>query len=295
VLTTEDRNPRSSGLDLMSTPQILTLINDEDQTIASLVREELEEIAQAVELLVSRYKAGGRVVYIGAGTSARLAVADAAELGPTYGLSSERILVAVAGGPQSVFQANELAEDRAADAATQLKTLAIDADDVVVGLSASGTTPFVRGGLEYATEKGAGTVLIACNQTTMEADVTVVVPTGPEVVTGSTRMKAATAQRMVLTMLSTTMAVRLGLVYDNLMVAMTSRNAKCQKRALAILREISDEDEQTCHQALEFAQGDLRLAALLLRTRDLESARKLLAQTQGFLRGALGRAEVEKR
>ncbi|MGI6610069.1 MAG: hypothetical protein ACOX4G_06110 [Limnochordia bacterium] len=121
MLTTEDRNPRSSGLDLMSTPQILTLINDEDQTIASLVREALEEIAQAVELLVSRYKAGGRVVYIGAGTSARLAVADAAELAPTYGLPSERIVVVVAGGPQSVFQANELAEDQAADAATQLE------------------------------------------------------------------------------------------------------------------------------------------------------------------------------
>ncbi|MDD2629230.1 MAG: N-acetylmuramic acid 6-phosphate etherase [Limnochordia bacterium] len=285
----EMRNPKSFELDLMSTEQVLSLINEEDQTVPLLVRQAIPEIAQGVELLVSSFKTGGRIVHVGAGTSARLALVDAAELPPTYGISPERLVNVIAGGREAVFQAAEHAEDRGSEAVRQLTQISLCHSDVVIGLTASGTTPFVFAGLDYARTVGCPTLLIACNPSLIEADVKIIVPTGPEVVTGSTRMKAGMAQRMVLTMLSTAMAVRLGLVYDNLMVALGSQNAKCLERGCRIVCTISGENEEISKEALRAADGDVRVAVLLLRTGDLSKARALLEEAEGSLRKALER------
>lgn len=292
MMSSEDRNPNSYGLDLMSTSHVLTLINNEDQTVALSVRDALDDISRGVELLVSAFEAGGRVIYLGAGSSARLAVADVAELTPTYGLPQERFLTIIAGGREAVFRADERTEDHRWSSVEQLEQVEVGRADVAIGLTASGTTPFVASGLEYAARQRSATILIACNPSKISADVKILVPTGPEVVTGSTRMKAATAQRMVLTMMSTAMAVRLGLVYENLMVALKGQNAKCMERARRIVQTITNEDDNTCQRALETAGYDARVAVLLIRTGDPERAVGLLKQAKGSLRTAL--AELDR-
>jgi len=286
-MTTEDRNPKSYRLDLMSTSEILRLINDEDRLVPERVRCALPEMEKAVEIFVSGFRGGGRIIYVGAGTSARLAVADAAELTPTYGLPQERFVTIIAGGQQAVFRANESGEDDESGSVRRLEEIGLGVSDVVVGLTASGQTPFVVSGIAYANRLGAATVLVTCNESNLECNVKIVVPTGPEVVTGSTRMKAATAQRMVLTMLSTTMAVRLGLVYDNLMVALTGKNAKCALRAQRIVEAITGEDSDTCRKVLERTDGNARLAVLTVYTGDRYKSEDLLVRSAGSLRAAL--------
>lgn len=291
LFDTEGYHQLSHGLDLLDTHEILARINDEDQTVAVRVRDALDDIARAVELIADRFKAGGRLIYVGAGTSARLAVADAAELPPTYGIDPERLPVVIAGGKDAVFRACETEEDSGDAAVEELKRLGLAATDIVLGLTASGTTKFVAAALGFARTAGAGTVLIACNSSALPADVKIIVRTGPELVAGSTRMRAATAQRMVLTMLSTTVAIRLGLVYDGLMVAMKSRNAKCSLRAIRAVQQITGAGATESEEALQQAEGDIRLAVLFLRTHDLDTARELLEAAGGSLRKALVKAQ----
>lgn len=283
----EQRNPNSFGLDIMETEEVLRVINDEDQSVAHRVRRAIPQIARGVDLLVAAMEAGGRIIHVGAGTSARLAVADLAELPPTYSLPQERLLTVIAGGKEAVFSAREGAEDEETEAVRRLERIGPGPRDVVVGISASGSTPFVAAALDYARSCKSKTMIIACNSTAIQADVSIIVETGPEVVTGSTRMKAGMAQRMVLTMLSTTMAVRLGRVYDNLMVAMDCRNRKCLQRARRMVQEITGEPETSCEEALSAADGSIRLAVLYLHTQNLQVARSLLERSGGSLRRAL--------
>jgi N-acetylmuramic acid 6-phosphate etherase len=289
LIRTEDRNPRTRDLDQLPTRRILELINDEDQTIALRVREKIGDIERAVDVIVDRLQAGGRLIYVGAGTSARLAVADAAELTPTYGIPPTRVPVIVAGGSTAVLQARENAEDCGEEAVRELERLGVSQVDTVLGLSANGHTPFVRKALSHAKSQQAATILITCNEVPADdVDVLISVVTGPEVVTGSTRMKAGTAQRMILTMLSTTVAVRLGLVYDNLMVAMASRNKKCDARSVSTVQAICGVGPDEAARALEAAGWDIRTAVIMIKKgMEAAAARRLLHECRGVLRKAL--------
>ncbi len=240
-LSTEGINPRTADIDRLDTLGVLERINDEDGRVAPAVRLALPAVARAVDLAVERWQRGGRVVLFGAGTSGRLAALDAAELVPTFGTPAERYLARLAGGPDAMFKAIEGAEDDAAAgaaAADDLSTL-----DVVFGLAASGRTPWVLAALERARERGAGTIGLACVPRPAmldHVDVAIVVDTGPEPIAGSTRMKAGTAQKLVLNAFSSTLMIRLGKVYGNLMVDMQATNEKLRRRAQHLVQQAAD-------------------------------------------------------
>lgn len=265
-LHTEQRNPKTLGIDQMSTGEILKLINDEDQTVALKVQEALPAVEQAVELIVERVRRGGRMVYVGAGTSGRLGYMDAAECGPTYGLM-DTVTCVMAGGQDAVFRAKERVEDDAEGAARDLKAWGLSEKDVVIAIAASGRTPYCIGALDYAKEIGAGRVCIACNphcEMAPHAQVAIEVDTGCEVVMGSTRMKAGTAQKMVMNMLSTAVMIRIGRTCDNLMVCMAAKNGKLGNRTIRLFSEATGEtDTARIEQALLQAEGRLDVAILM--------------------------------
>jgi N-acetylmuramic acid 6-phosphate etherase len=286
---TEERHPGTAGLDAMSTLELLHTLNDEDALVAPAVAQVLPQLAAAVDLTVDRIRAGGTVHYFGAGTSGRLAVIDAAELLPTFNAPAGLFVAHHAGGPAALVAAVENVEDDlelgAQDAA------AVGRCDVVVGLTASGRTPYVAGALAVARERGALTLLLTANpqaELTADVDVLLAVDTGPEVVTGSTRLKAGTAQKLVLNGFSTAIMVRLGRTWSNLMVDVVATNAKLRGRVIRILREASGADEQSARAALERSGGELKTALLtLLAEIGPDDARAALTAHDGSVAQAL--------
>lgn len=287
---TEERNPRTLDIDRLPTLEVLRLLNAEDARVPAAVAAVLPALADAVELVVAALGAGHRLHYVGAGTSGRIAVLDAAEIRPTFGLEAGRVVAHLAGGPGAILAAVEEAEDD--DAAGAALAAAIDPGDVVVGLTASGRTPFVAGALRAARAAGARTVLVSANpgaELADRADVHVGVDTGPEAVTGSTRLKAGTAQKLVLNALSTAAMVRLGRTYSNLMTDMLASNEKLRGRQVRMLSQATGAPPADCGTALARAAGDPKVAlvTLLAPTATVAGARQALAAAGGRVHDAL--------
>ncbi len=287
---TERRNPRTTDLDQLSTLDLLKSINAEDRLVPDAVAATLPALAMAVDLATEALRGGHRIHYVGAGTSGRMATLDAAELAPTYNAPPEWFVVHHAGGNTALRSAVEDAEDDEDGGAAELRR-DVSAGDFVLGLTASGRTPYVLGALRAARECGARTGLVFSNPHAtglLDIDVLIEVDTGPEVVAGSTRMKAGTAQKIVLTSFSTGVMVKLGRTYSNLMVSMRATNAKLRGRTLRILREATGLDQQECEVALDEAQGDLKVALVhLLSGVETERAAIALRNADGHVRKAL--------
>ncbi|TKI06769.1 N-acetylmuramic acid 6-phosphate etherase [Martelella alba] len=293
-LVSETRNPASMALDELSTLEMMRLFNREDCKVPEAVGRELPAIAAAVDKAASALRAGGRLIYLGAGTSGRLGVLDAAECPPTFGVSSERVIGLIAGGPGALLRAVEGAEDSPTLAETELRALGVTAADMVIGLAASGRTPYVIGGLRYARRTGCATAAISCNPGSpiaREADIAISPVVGPEALTGSTRMKSGTAQKLILNMISTGAMVKLGKVYQNLMVDVKATNLKLINRACRIVVDATGVEFAAAQAALEQTEYEVKPAILMLLSGlDAPSARGLLTRHQGFLRRALDEA-----
>ncbi len=287
---TERRNTGTAGIDLLPTLDILHLLNSEDRTVPEAVGRSLPELARAVDLAVAALRAGGRVHYVGAGTSGRLAVLDAAELVPTYNVAPDWFVAHQAGGERAFREAVENAEDDAGAGAATIEDSATG-NDFVLGLTASGRTPYVMGALDAGRRLGAATALVSANPgaaACAPADVVITVDTGPEPISGSTRMKAGTAQKLVLTSFSTAVMIRLGRTYSNLMVSMVATNAKLRGRTTGILRDATGAPTEVCERALADAGGDLKTALVhLLSGTDVGRAAAELARCDGHVREAL--------
>lgn len=288
-LLTEKINPRTSHLDQCSTDEIIRLILAEDDMITGAVKKERRHIAEAVELIVERLKRGGRLIFIGAGTSGRLGVMEAAECPPTFGTDPSLVRAIIAGGRKAVWRSVEGAEDSAREARRELKKIDLAENDVLVGIAASATTPFVESALKYAKKKGSGKILVTCNPVdTAIPDVVVSVLVGPEAIVGSTRMKAGTATKMVLNMLTTTSMVKLGKTYGNLMVDVLPRSAKLRDRALRIVTEIAGVDEREAAGLLRKSGWDVKASVVMAKKGiGYKKAKDLLLKNNGFLRKAL--------
>lgn len=288
---TEQRNPRSFGLDRKSTIQILRILNGEDARVATAVRRELPRIARAVDAIVDAISSGGRLIYVGAGTSGRLAVLDASECPPTFGTSPQTVQAFIAGGDRALRHAVEGAEDSSTNGARDIARARVTKKDVVVGIAASGGTPYVLGALRLAAQRGATTVAVTSNPRSpaaRQAQIAIVPNTGPEAVTGSTRLKAGTAQKMVLNMLSTAAMVRLGRVYENWMVGVALTNRKLQARGARILEEAAEVSPSAARHALRLAGHNLPLALVMLKTASgTKEARKRIASARGNVRHAI--------
>ena len=291
-LTTEQRNPRTADIDTLETRELLQRINEEDAQVPAAVATQIPAIAQAVDAIVERIRAGGRLIYIGAGTSGRLGVLDASECPPTFSTPPGLVVGLIAGGDRALRHAVEAVEDDPEAGAAALREIGLTANDAVVGIAASGRTPFVLGAVAWANEVGALTIGICNTEGAALANVVripIVVVTGPEVITGSTRLKAGTAQKLVLNMLSTATMVRLGKTYGNLMVDVQPTNQKLRARAVRIVREATGIDEQEAVRALERAGGEVKTAIVsILLGVPPRAARERLAQTGGRVRDALG-------
>ncbi len=287
---TELRNPATTDIDQLSTLDILYKINAEDATVPGAVAAVLPDLARLVDFAVTALRNGNRVHYVGAGTSGRLAVLDAAELIPTFNIPADWFRPHHAGGAAALLRAVENAEDDAGAGAAEIREQ-VRSGDIVVGLTASGRTPFVVGALAEARELGARTALVSANPgaaANSQVDVPIAVDTGPEAIAGSTRMKAGTAQKLVLTAFSTATMIRFGRTYSNLMVSMRATNAKLRGRTLRILREATGAGEQDCADALAAADGDLKVALVtLLAGTDPEHAATALTNARGHVRTAL--------
>lgn len=290
-LTTEARNPRTLDLDRMPTLQLLQVVNDEDAQVALAVRQALPAIASAVEAIAERMRRGGRLFYCGAGTSGRLGVLDAAECVPTFSAAAGQVIGLIAGGPAALLRAVEGAEDDEGLGADDLRALQLGADDCVVGIAASGRTPYVIGALHHAASVSAFTAAVVCNRGSpiaAAAMVPIEVVVGPEVLAGSTRLKAGTATKLVLNMLSTATFVRLGKVYGNLMVDLQASNAKLQVRAVGIVAQAAGVDEAAAAAALQQCDGEVKTAIVrLLAGGSVAAARARLAASGGAVRAAL--------
>ena len=260
---TEQRNPRSRGLDKQSIPQLVDLFIREERYVEKALHAERAAIAKAAALVAKKLAAGGRLIYMGAGTSGRLGVVDASEMPPTYNASPEQVQAIIAGGPAAVFKSQEGAEDSRDAGVTELRARGLTKRDVVCGIAASGQTPFVLGALEFARKTGAGTILLTCNpqrKIRVPVDVAIDLPSGPEIVTGSTRMKAGTATKLVLNILSTIAMVRLGRVRDNLMINVQATNDKLRARAVRLVESLADCDAEQAQAALEKLAWNVRNA-----------------------------------
>jgi N-acetylmuramic acid 6-phosphate etherase len=290
-LVSEGRNPRTTDIDLMSSLEIVSAMNDEDRSVPEAVAKTLPEVARAVDAIVGAFNGGGRLVYIGAGTSGRLGVLDASECPPTYGVPPTMVVGLIAGGPHALTNAVEGAEDDADAGAADLEAIGLAARDVVVGLAASGRTPYVVGALGRARAVGATIVALTCNPDSpiaRMADISIAPVVGPEVVTGSTRLKSGTAQKLVLNMLSTASMVRIGKTYGNLMVDMVASNRKLVARAARIVSQATDAPIAEAEAALAAAGNDSKLAILMLLTGEAaDTARSQLAAAGGVLRRAI--------
>jgi N-acetylmuramic acid 6-phosphate etherase len=298
-LTTEQLNPQSQGLDRKSTLEILRLMNREDAHVAPAVRSALRQVARAVDAIVRAFRRGGCLFYVGAGTSGRLAVLDAAECPPTFGTPPRMVQAVIAGGRRAILRAVEGAEDSTVRGARDLAKAGLKRGDVVVGIAASGTTPFVLGALKFAQRRGAVTVGVTSNRRSplaKLAQIPVVTETGPEVLTGSTRLKAGTAQKMVLNMLSTAAMVRMGRIYENRMAYLIATNEKLRGRSVRILAEAAAVSLSIAKHALRQAEHDLPLALVMLKTGlSADSAQEVLNKSAGNVRQALQKADSRTR
>jgi N-acetylmuramic acid 6-phosphate etherase len=292
---TEQRNPRTRGIDAKSTIEILRAIHREDTSVAKAVSGALPAIARAVEAIAHALQRGGRLLYVGAGTSGRLAALDAAEIPPTFGTPPRMVQAVVAGGRRALTHAVEGAEDNRKQGAKDLAARGLNAKDAVVGIAASGGTPYVLGALEFAKSTGAVTIGITSNPRTPITEVTqicIVTRTGPEAITGSTRMKAGTAQKLVLNMLSTATMIRLGRVYHNWMIGVALTNRKLQARGLRILMEASGASVAESTRALRQSGHNLGAALIMLKTgASAGQAKRLLRDTHGHVHNALNRTK----
>ena len=290
-LVSEERNPASLGIDQMSIPDVLTTINTEDRTVADAVARTIPEITLAVAAIVAAFNTGGRLVYMGAGTSGRLGVLDASECPPTFGVPAGMVVGLIAGGVGALLRAVEGAEDSPEGGETDLKAIDLTARDVVVGIAVSGRTPYVIGGLNYAKSIGAVTVALSCNPTSTIADIADIAISpvvGPEVLTGSTRLKSGTAQKLVLNMLTTASMIRIGKTYQNLMVDLHASNEKLLARAVRIVMQATDCQPQDAERVLELTGNDVKLAILVQLTGlEVGAARNALQSAGGFLRHAI--------
>jgi N-acetylmuramic acid 6-phosphate etherase len=289
---TEQRNPASKNLDRMTAVEIVRLMNREDRKVAVAVGREIPAIARAVDAIVRGMRNGGRLIYVGAGSSGRMAVLDAAECPPTFGISRKRMQALIAGGRRAVTGAVEGAEDSVRNAERELRERKLTRNDVVVGITASGTTPYVLGAMKFARKRQATTVAITSNRqmpAARQAKIVIAPEVGPEVLTGSTRLKAGTAQKMVLNMLSTASMARLVHVYENLMIDMVLTNEKLADRGLRILAEASGKGVSAAEYALRAAGHDMRVALVMLKLRiGAAEAKKRLKAVRGDLRKAMG-------
>jgi N-acetylmuramic acid 6-phosphate etherase len=290
-LTTEKRNNNTMDLDVMSVREILEVMNREDQTVPQAVAMELHSIEKAVQNVIQSFQEGGRLIYIGAGTSGRLGVLDAVECKPTFGSPSEMVQGFLAGGMKALTDAVEGAEDNESLGENDLKSMYLSEKDTVIGIAASGRTPYVVGALKYANDVGAKTVSISCNQNSeisKFAKVKIEVETGPEVLTGSTRLKAGTAQKLVLNMISTASMIGIGKVYKNLMVDVQSTNKKLVERSKRIIMQGADVDYITATNYFEKANHSVKVAIIMILLQcSYEEAVKNLKNTNGFIRKAL--------
>jgi N-acetylmuramic acid 6-phosphate etherase len=285
--TTEQRNDASLDIDAKSSLEIVTIINNEDKKVPVAVTQILREIAALVDDIVAAFRKGGRLIYIGAGTSGRLGVLDASECPPTYGVEPDMVMGLIAGGHEALTKSIEAAEDRAGEGVRELKALGFNEKDVLVGITASGQAPYVLGALEYARDIGAITGAISCNSNSKTFDYArhrLYANVGPEVVTGSTRMKSGTAQKLILNMLSTAAMIRMGKVYKNLMVDLRPVNHKLTLRSIRLIREVSGCTEEEAREYFEASGKRPKTAIVMaLLKEDREKAEKLLKEADGHI------------
>jgi N-acetylmuramic acid 6-phosphate etherase len=291
-MLTEQQNPATLRIDQLPTAELLTVMNQEDQKVALAVQQSVSNIALAVDATVNAIRQGGRLIYVGAGTSGRLGVLDAVECVPTYNTPPELVQGIIAGGLPAMMHSVEGAEDDPQLGTVDLKGLQLTTKDIVIGITASGRTPYVLGAIEYAKELGCSTVGISCNAPAPLLDIVhIPIPllVGPEVVTGSTRLKSGTAQKMTLNMISTATMVKLGKVYGNLMVDVQITNAKLADRAKRIVMQISGAGDEEAQHMLDEAQGSAKVAIVMYKRKvNVEQAQELLVQHQGRLREIIG-------
>ena len=292
TLITEQRNPNSMHVDSLSALEIVQLMNQEDKQVPLAIEKCLPQIAQAVECIVAAFQQGGRLVYIGAGTSGRLGVLDASECPPTFGVSPEMVKGIIAGGERALRHPIEGAEDSKEQAVIDLQTIQFSSKDVLVGIAASGRTPYVIGALEYAKSLGSATVSIASNPNSAMAnivDIAIDTVVGPEVLTGSSRLKSGTAQKLVLNMLTTASMILMGKCYQNLMVDVQASNEKLKARAIRIVMQATDCDKSLAEETLKQADQNAKLAIMMILSGlDRAQAEDLLEKHQGKLQLALG-------
>jgi len=290
-LITEQRNPRTTEIDTQSVEEILTLINDEDRGVAVAVKQEIPYIAEAVRIVVEAFKRGGRLIYVGAGTSGRLGVLDASECPPTFGTHPEMVQGIVAGGYRALIRAQEGAEDRGRDGSRDLKKRRLNPKDVVCGIAASRRTPYVIGAVAYARSIGCKTIYVTVTpreEMSIPVDVAICPVVGPEVVMGSTRMKAGTAQKMILNMITTAAMIRLGKVYENMMVDLQMTSQKLVERSKRTVMVAGGVDYETAGELLARAEGHVKVALVMaLAGVDAEQARRRLEESGGFVRWAV--------
>ncbi|OOE40639.1 N-acetylmuramic acid 6-phosphate etherase [Salinivibrio sp. ML323] len=290
-LLSETRNPHTLTIDQQDTLGLVAMINAEDKGVAAAVQTQLPAIANAVDAIAASFNQGGRLIYIGAGTSGRLGVLDAVECPPTFGVNNQQVIGLIAGGEPAMFVAQEGAEDNPDAGKSDLVAQHLTAKDVVVGIAASGRTPYVLGALDYAQKIDAVTVALSCNPhaaINTHAQIAITPEVGPEALTGSTRMKSGTAQKMVLNMLSTAAMIKTGKCYQNLMVDVKASNDKLATRSTLIVMEATGCEEDTATHALSRADGEVKVAILMiLADQDPATARQRLQQANGHLRDAL--------
>lgn len=292
-LVTEEANPKTRDIDRRSTLEIVRLINQEDQTVAQSVAEVLDKVVEAVDVIVERLKSGGRLFYIGSGTSGRLGVLDASECPPTFGVSADLVRGIIAGGYEALHKAVEAAEDDPQQAVRDLRSFKLSSQDAVVGISASGNTPYTLGAIEFANEVGAIAIAVTCNPDSRmagAAQISIAPMVGPEVIAGSSRLKAGTSQKMVLNMLSTATMIKLGLVYSNLMANLKATNDKLRGRACAILAAETRLSSDESARVFEASGEDLRVALVMARANlSRADAERLLGSCGNSVRQALDR------
>lgn len=299
LLSTERRNKAANNIDSLSTEKILKVINAQDHLIADAVKKEIPSITKAVNIIINAFKNGGRLIYVGAGTSGRLGVLDAAEIPPTFGTEPELVQAIIAGGKKAVFKSQEGSEDKFAEAVRALKKLNVNKKDVVCGIAASFRTPFVASALEYAKINHIKTIMITTNPKSIlkqknfssirkNIDVAICLYVGPEVIMGSTRMKSGTAQKLVLNMLTTATMIRLGKVYGNMMVDLKMNSKKLEERAKRVLMIVTGVDYQKAEEALHKADGHVKTAiVMIIKGVGKNKARQLLKKANGFVRSAI--------
>ncbi len=291
-LQTEKQNPNSIGIDKKPISDILSIINQEDQTLAGKVRAVLPEITRATELTVNAIRNGGRVFYIGAGTSGRLGVLDASEIPPTFSAPRNWFQGVIAGGSDALVRSIEGAEDEPEDAVRDLKAAGFNSNDVLIGIASSSATPYVVRGLEWAGSNGAGTVYLICNPKpliSIGVDVLIAVDVGSEILTGSTRMKSGTATKMVINMISTTTMIKIGKVYGNLMVDLSAVNKKLVDRGSRIIQQLTGLEYEAARDSLFAADKEVKTAiVMVMKDCDKIAARELIAENNGLLRNIIG-------